>query len=515
MKFKTSLVSLLLVFTMNAQIKKGSIDTEVLMQVITEKQKQIEKNILSDIAYNSTKHALFVNNATYNTFNSCLTTLLHSTNKQIITKDIVRELAIYATANSIVEKYFPYNAPEINYKTSYLSSDGTNKTSTLIKKMGHGKNSLNNEKYEQTEFYTGLRQNKEEVIKKVIHRSYLLDSIYFALYSGLHQSTTGDLKPPKKRVFNILPFDSEDGYTSSAEEKSKLIAVAKIIDGMVQNSTTPAELFDVFKYKKLEAISAENMNVLKEELLNLLQLIESRTKGSGDMANFIRIAKIIINSIDVMVDADNTEANSRFVYKNFQIDNESILLSLEGAFYNNRTVMKKTICGIGIKPDFSIGFDYLVFSHQKQQLDFTTQVLQNTNVNYVGLASEKIGLKFMFFDRKYTHSFAPGEWFQYKGKGSYRCWTQPVKKNVMFTHLYAHVYFSGLLYKLTQLNTNKQFDYSFVSTGIGTTLYDAIDINLSVGWALLKARQPFDPNYLFYKLSFDIPIFEYIKAIKK
>ena len=160
--------------------------------------------------------------------------------------------------------------------------------------------------------------------------------------------------------------------------------------------------------------------------------------------------------------------------------------------------------------------NYLYFANNTTgQKDFSQQLFKNSKINYVGLASEKFGLKFIFFDRKYTHSFGPGEWFQYKGTKSYRKWLEPVTKNPIITHGYVNAYLSGILYNIVDLKTNKEFDFGIFGAGGGITLFNNLDVNASIGWVMTKSFMQLDRNNLFYSISFDIPIFEYIKAIKK
>jgi hypothetical protein len=285
---------------------------------------------------------------------------------------------------------------------------------------------------------------------------------------------------------------------------------------MKENIKNYLSLFAVLsQYKTLASfsdITHEQIELLKQSLKQIITVL----KSYRDIAAIAEVAEIIVNNLETV--NTNSLSTEAIIPLKFKFNVEGIILDLEDKFYTNKTAMKNTILwGLcGVKPDFSIGLNYLYFGRNNSgQRDFTNQVVKRTNINYVGLASEKIGLKFMFFDRKYTHSFGQGEWFQYKGKRSYRKWLEPVSKNPIFTHGYVNAYFSGVLYNLVDLKTDKEFNYTFFGTGAGITLFNNLDVNFSVAWLMKKSFMTLDKNNMFYSVSFDIPIFEYLKAIKK
>jgi hypothetical protein len=492
-KIFTLLFTLVYLHSIIAQ--KASIDTELLSTIIAQKQREVKKKVIADIVYKNAKTADFINYATYNTFYACINALTKTTNKQQITKDIIRELSLYIAANSITDNFIKNN----NIPTSTYSDITTQRRNI----QGY-----------YPEFHKTSEKNIEKALKNsnYMERSCILDSIYYTLFHKLDSSDVNDLKPNRKYINNGLDFEENDEYKIDITKKPQLTI---LINKINKNIDDAESIIKLKNYDSIRELQDKDIIFIKKNILLIIDKIQKENKSqAADLERIFVLAKIIVNSINIITNDEHPE--HQYQYKNFNIDIEAIILSLEEEFFYNKTVMKRTILwGIGVKPDFSIGLNYLYFGNATNgQADFSNQIIANTGVNYVALASEKIGVKFMFFDTKYTHSFEPGEWYQYKGKRSYRMWDEPVSKNPIITHGYLNAYFSGLLYNVVDLKTDKQFDYTFFGAGGGLTFFNNLDVNLGVGWVMKDKFMELNQNNLFYSLSFDIPIFEYIKALR-
>ncbi|MCC6370574.1 MAG: hypothetical protein IT236_06205 [Bacteroidia bacterium] len=532
-----------------ATAQKQSINTEVLSTIIAEKQRQVKKKVISDIVYQNGRKALFINYATYNTFYYTLQAITNNSNKSTITKSVLKELSLYIAANALTELFYLKNSKSNTYSLSLLPD-----------------NSSNSELY-STEGYDAVQEIDTARYSDLSERSAVLDAVYAALFYELKKQGNFDLVDNRNYIATGLEShslsatmaQSLNSFTAGlsklleqlpdslnmkdfAEEiKNQRKSSNTLLGNLSNNSQLSEFLFNLgIHTNKNAAISPDIQNNLRPTLtwisilvnykhmtnlrnitpaeietlkLALTQILD-KLKSYRDLRAIITLAETVLENLNVEVNTSPNAANSTYPLL-FNLDVEQIILSLEDKFYNNRTVMKRTFLGFGIKPDFSIGLNYLYFGKgTKGQTEFTNQVVGQTQFNYVGLASEKIGIKLMAFDRRYTHSFNPGEWFQYKGKQSYRQWNVPVSKNPAITHGYVNAYFSGILYNIVDVKTNKNFDYSFFGTGAGITLFNNLDVNVSVAWLMKKEFMMLDKNNLFYSVSFDIPIFEYIKAIK-
>jgi len=208
----------------------------------------------------------------------------------------------------------------------------------------------------------------------------------------------------------------------------------------------------------------------------------------------------------VIFDASENEAKER-VY-NFKIDVEAIVLAFEDKFYHVEiSSIRKHF--IGIKPFLTIGFNYGYFTNQTNEfiVDNTTKSL-----NQIALAGEKIGLKFTLFDFKYSHSFAPLEWYEYRG--SYRQWTAPQAKPLI-NNIYGFIYGSGLIYNIVNLKTEKNFNSMITGIGFGIEFFNGLETNLSYAIPL-TAKDNFKEMNKKSLINFgvDIPIFEYLRAAR-
>ena len=85
------------------------------------------------------------------------------------------------------------------------------------------------------------------------------------------------------------------------------------------------------------------------------------------------------------------------------------------------------------------------------------------------------------------------------------------KKAPFINELYAIVYGSGLLYTLANTTTNENFDFPHVGAGVGMRFYNALDVNLIIGFPFVK-NYNFGDN-AFYGIGLDIPLGEYLEKL--
>lgn len=192
------------------------------------------------------------------------------------------------------------------------------------------------------------------------------------------------------------------------------------------------------------------------------------------------------------------------------IDIESLISAVD-QHYNPKTSkssISSRVWFINPRLFFSIGINYGYFLN-------TNTLSKDDNGNLANLqnlyfASEKLGLKIKFFDRKYSRSFQPGEKFLYKG--TERIWLRP-QKQVIISDMHLIVYASGLLYNIANLKSNDNFNYAIIGSGLGVTFFNGLSTN--VGFACPYTDKKFNSDNVYFNIGFDIPIIDYIATLAK
>jgi hypothetical protein len=151
---------------------------------------------------------------------------------------------------------------------------------------------------------------------------------------------------------------------------------------------------------------------------------------------------------------------------------------------------------------FTIGISQnILLKKYKYETDGATDYISS-----IGFASEKLGykLKIKSFKNKsgYTDNMA---------RSIINTDDLKNQPNPFINQWYVTVYGSGLLYKIANLTTNQNFDFSHVGFATGLRFYNSLDLNFSIGFPFIE-NQNFGNN-AFLGVSMDIPIGEYISAI--
>lgn len=202
-----------------------------------------------------------------------------------------------------------------------------------------------------------------------------------------------------------------------------------------------------------------------------------------------KITAFVRSYISVSENADN-----QFVVN---IDAEGFITSLQKLNYN-----KFSPWGL----HFTVGSNMAAFNNPL--------TLENgTTINNYSFIGEKIGVKFKLYDWQYINSFSRGETFKYWGKTYIRNAppSEPILSNV---HLL--LYGSGIMYNLVNTGTTQDFNSPLVGGGFGLTFYNGLDINFSVGTAILDNTPFLHPSVpFFYNLGMDIQFIEYIDRLNQ
>lgn len=124
-------------------------------------------------------------------------------------------------------------------------------------------------------------------------------------------------------------------------------------------------------------------------------------------------------------------------------------------------------------------------------------------------ASEKIGFRYKIINRAYTRSFQPGVVYRYYGHDW--SWNRPQQKSAI-DDLFIDMHAGGLLYNAFNLNTEQNFSFPFAGIGLGARFFNGLTLSGSLNAPF--TGNSFRKENLFVALSLDVPIVEYISALR-
>jgi hypothetical protein len=254
---------------------------------------------------------------------------------------------------------------------------------------------------------------------------------------------------------------------------------------------------------------AEEMNLLLNQLDYVINVLDNHLPQNNLISKYYNI---ILRYIIIENKENNDENPNAILSKTYTIDVEAIILELENSIFAHKTYgLDKYV--IGFQPMFTIGLNYSKFSNTSNRFISRNDTL---NFNSLAWAGEKIGFKLVFNDKKYTRSHLPNEWYKYKGH-FYRFKDEgKMNSKPLIVKSYLSFYGSGLLYNIANMKTEEKFNYPIIGTSFGIQFFN--DMDMSIGYAFpLATNTKFDQTMKngFFNFSFDIPIFEYLKAARK
>ena len=489
MKLKIFISGILILFSFNfISAQKLQPDIDVISELVREKQEEIKQRVLKNLVVKNIKTT---NYTTYNTMYNLLDILTTEKNKTVMTKNIITEVSNYsinfALSNYFIEKKYSDNSNIISTKYNINTLD------SLIYK---GVNNSTNDKTK-----TIQKINKTE---QSLFANYVVDKLYEKLSkSDISILKTNGLfleKDTKNRFKFGLEIDyNELGQTLRDDIDSQLDSFVANLAGINDSSYEVFNLIqsDEFDLNDLREVSKTNI----ENLFNLFSFSLSEFEQQVGQNSFLaKIGKLISKYVIYISYKDDPE----MVFKSFKIDVESIILSFENEFFDKGITSLKDY-RIGIKPFFIIGMNYGTFANNN------TTILNSdgNNISQISFVGEKIGLKFVLADFDYTHSHKPLEWYKYRG--TYRRWKGPVS-DPLISNVYLSIYGSGILYNVVDLKSEENFDFGLIGIGAGVTFFNNLEFNISYSVPIID--KGFSYDNAFINLGFDIPIFEYIGALR-
>jgi|GEM_PF-1571421 hypothetical protein len=154
---------------------------------------------------------------------------------------------------------------------------------------------------------------------------------------------------------------------------------------------------------------------------------------------------------------------------------------------------------------FTVGVNY---AHQNYLMPFDEVTGERKRLeNDITFVGEKIGLKYRMWN--YTKRKSMG----YQASRNYNKSITSVSSyssKPFVTDIHAIGYGSGLLYKISELNSNSgQLSKPIAGLSVGVSFFNGLDLNAGVAAEIGLARN------LFYNISFDINFTEYLTALRK
>ncbi len=499
MKTKVLLIALFFgSYLISAQ--KLTPDVDLVSELVSQKQEEIKQRVLKNIIVKNIKTT---NYTTYNTMYRLVDILTTEKNKTVMSKSLIKEVGNYAVnyvlANHFLRKDEPTQASIslLELSTTQELNNKANVVSQMIVKDFTDEIELKDK--QQIQKYTGKQE--------ALIANFVIDSLYDKLVNASipYLTNIGLFKSSdeKYRFRSVRNFEID--YTEI--EQSIRTQINLDLDKFITKLTTLSSIVELFEDLDIESDGfdlSDLKNISKDDVELLFSLFEfSLSKFEEEIGKNSFLAKIgKIISKYVIYEARDDDPN--LVFKHFKIDVEAIILGLEDQFYKNKiTTLKKSF--IGVEPFFLIGLNYGVFP------DDSRTIANNDNsemISDLAFVSEKFGLKFKVFDWGYKRSHQPMEWYQFRG--NYVRYLEP-QSEPLIKDLYAVVYGSGILYNVVDLKSQDNFNFGILGLGTGITFFN--DMELNVSYSIPFIDKSLSSENAFLSLGFDIPIFEYLKAL--
>ena len=113
-------------------------------------------------------------------------------------------------------------------------------------------------------------------------------------------------------------------------------------------------------------------------------------------------------------------------------------------------------------------------------------------------------------DFAYARSHKPKEAYLYRG--TYRRWNRP-KATPLISTIYFSLYGSGILYNVVDLKSKDNFNFGLVALSSGVSFFNDLELNVSFATPVINKSLSYENSMIV--IGFDIPIFEYLSALKK
>jgi hypothetical protein len=499
----------------NFSFAKGNIDVEVLTEIIQQKQDEVLERVFRNLVVENFQKATGAEKsfATYSYIYDILHALTIEKNKTVITRQVINKIFEYCLVYGFTREFI---RTKLNGQSVGLvpNTKAVNGGPALLQHLESIPVSKDNKVFlkdiDDDEWWKQFN-----VLLDMAYDIFLNDETNTSLH------TKGLFKLLKEKPTLQKWYEQDNAYLDvSAEPTVRAIRkdMEKAYNDFKTRSFGGTDLINVYKELqetefKQETITETQYNAVKK----LLRLAITSLKTYSDNNIIGNISDFLLDYTLVEFAPENTEGGTGSQPNQqpskrgiLYIDAEGLISNLYEKFASNdrRSTIAREKFYLIPRPFLVIGATHSGAFNSNNQLLVKDNTVSNLNSIY--FANEKIGLKFTFIDRKYTHSFEPGEEFKYHGRKIY--WVKPQKEPII-SRYELYLYGSGLLYNIVDIKSQENFNYTLVGGAFGITFFNGLMLNTGVALPI-NAKSDLSKKYL-YTLSFDIPIIEYINAVRK
>lgn len=492
-------------------VTKGNIDADVLNEIIQQKQEEVFmrlfQNIVVDYFDDDDPTTGLYNFPTYYGIYNIMSDITIGKSKTTASKAVINSMTEFAFMYSYVKYYeakVVASAIKVgDKKRAEKLEENKLENIQIVRGKGDkdgGRTEVNKDRLLRLNFYMeaafDVLANSEEMQEQFTfkHPITSTEMAEWYKYYGLLNDTN----------YTEMSFTDVDGTTRTLAElhknmKDSLSDFLKCI----KDKSLDKKILALCSISKTP-LGLENIT---EDQVTVVKLFLNEFANKSDFLFDRNVVKQLFNLL-----VENTHFGTDDVGKvnEVYVDIESLILSLDKEFVNKQksSSVSARLFFINPRPFITIGTSMATFIDNSNRLDKNDsgQLIPMKNVS---LATEKIGFRVTLYDRGYTSSFSPGETYKWHGRNY--TWSTPQKRPLVYS-VYYNIYASGLLYNVLNVKTNKNFDYGFIGSNLGMKFFNGLELSAGVAciWdGGLESRN------VFAKFDFDVPIVDYLMALKK
>ena len=400
---------------------------------------------------------------------------------------------------------------------------GINNLNEVIKTLQKGKNSIESIRdLLLTENDTRIKDLKKIILKSDVFFNEFLKKMINNIEKNSKINNT--LKPEEKLIITSTLSDLYNKLNYIKNNKNINLEDINFIENVILKRVFEAKLLDNLETKS-------NYDEIINDIKNITPLL--KMKIVIDKGLDIKYSKEVVSLFEFIGNLNKLDKAETYtsIIDLLRENSETIIDDLpEGKFKEGYLIfingMKKyTLINTNtdVKKEY-IEIDIVSFLNDLQQYynrnnpsSFSLYLSMGLNqnvfiddftfpdnveqINSIGFASEKIGIKYKLYDFKNYNSY----------ENAIKSDVYLNKRDPFINEWYIISYGSGLLYSLANTSTNQNFDFAHIGFGTGIRFYNALDLNLTLGLPFVK-NENFGNNG-FIGLGLDIPLGEYLEGL--
>lgn len=313
----------------------------------------------------------------------------------------------------------------------------------------------------------------------------------------------------------LVRLVSENGFNPAyleVAEEIELLITAKMSSELKDKLVASAANYP--NSKSLSAIDISKFNELLDFITRLDELDKVETyqfilKTLREASEIFEDRKLAVY-LKTVVEALDTYTILNTKDNKVEIAVEDIISRIYDKYANRQSGIFGLYFSLGINQSISSNFNY-------QTLLPNSAGFKTDSLKSVGFVSEKIGLKVKLVDYKWRRSFTVGETYKTRVTGIEKTVQEFKSSKPLVSDIYFLAYGSGLLYKVADLTSNKEFSDPILGLGLGIAFFNSLDLNIGYNWPLQSNNSFFEniDKKNLWTVSFDVKITEYLSALGK